>query len=63
MDYHCKVCVINPSRYRMNISILNQKLKEIDNCKQIKLNTENPLIKDIDRIFYAYIIEHNKKID
>ena len=48
----------------MNIKYKLFKLKthkEFNRCKQIKLTIENPFLKDLDRIFYAYIIEHIEK--
>ena len=29
----------------------------------IKLPIENPNINDVDKIFYAYLTEHNRKYD
>ena len=63
MDYHCKVCD-KPVKIKNKHKRFKSKThKEFDKCKHIKLTIENPLIKDIDRIFFAYIIEQNKKLD
>ena len=35
--------------------------KELDNYKHIKITIENHNIKKVDKAFYEYIIEHNKK--
>ena len=35
--------------------------KEFGKCRHIKLTIKNPDINKIDKIFYSYIIEYNKK--
>ena len=63
MDYYCEVCdiFIKPkSKYKLFKSITH---KELDKCKHIKLTIENLDINDIDKTFYAFVIQHNKKYD
>ena len=37
--------------------------KEFEKCKHIDLSIENPDINNVDEVFYAYIIQHNKEYD
>ena len=37
--------------------------KEFDNCKHMELGIENPDINNVDEVFYAYIIQHEKEYD
>ena len=63
MDYYCQVCdiFIEPkSKYKHFKSNIHKELKK---CKHIKVNIENNNINGVDRAFYTYIIEHNKKFD
>ena len=58
MSYYCDKTIelkSKSSHFKSNIH------KEFERCKNIKLTIENPNINDIDEIFYAYNIEHNKK--
>ena len=61
MDYYCKKCNIfirASGKYKLFWSITHD---ELDKCKHIKLTFQNPDKNDVDRAFYAYIIQHNKK--
>ena len=63
MDYYCEICniFIKPKgKYKYFISNTHKKIGE---CKHIKLTFENPNINEIDKTFYAYIIQHNTKYD
>ena len=63
MKDYCEVChrFVKPtSKYKYFESKIQ---KEFDNCKHIKLTIKNPVINNIDRAFYEYIIQHNKKFD
>ena len=63
MDYYFETCdiVIKPKRkyrhFKLNIH------RGLDECKHIKHTIENPDIIEIDNVFHAYIIQHNKKYD
>ena len=63
MDYYCEICeqFIKPKsknkHFKSNIH------EEFDICQHRKLTIENPDINDVDRAFFAYIIEHKKKFD
>ena len=56
----CDKCIKPKSKYKHFKSIFH---KEFDRCKHIELIIENLNINDIDEIFYAYIMVHNKKYD
>ena len=63
MDYDCDVCdkFIKPkSKYK---HFKSNKHKESDKCKHMELTIENPDIYNVDEVFYAYIIQHNKQYD
>ena len=63
MGYFCDVCdkSIRPkSKYKL---FKSNDQNQVDRCKHIELMFENPNINNIDEIFHAYIIEHNKKYD
>ena len=63
MDYYCEVCdflIKLKSKYNHFKTNIH---KEIDKCKNKKLSFENPHINNIDKAFYAYIIQHNKKTE
>ena len=63
MDYYCDVCdiFIKPeSKYQQ---FKSKTHKGLDKCKHITLTNQNPYINDMDEIFYAYIVEHNKRFD
>ena len=63
MDYYCEVCdkFIKPkSKYKHFISNI---YKEFNICKHMELPIENPNICNIDEVFSAYIIQHNKQHD
>ena len=59
MDYYCKVCDKFVKINNKNKHFKSKTHKELDKCKHTKLTIENPLMKDIDRIFHAYIIEQS----
>ena len=63
MSYHCNACERTIKLKSKNKHFKTNIHKEFDRCKFIKLTIENPNINDIDEIFYAYIIEYNKKYD
>ena len=61
MDYYCAICdlFIKPqSKYKQ---FKSNSHKEFDKCKRIKLTIENTDINDVDKSFYGYNIELNKK--
>ena len=60
MDYYCKVCDKSVKIKNKFKHLKSKPHREFDKCKHIKLTIRNPLIKDVDRIFYAYIIEDEK---
>ena len=63
MEYYCEVCdeFIEPnSKYKHFTSNTH---KEFDKSKHMESTIENPDINNIDEVFYAYIIQHNKKYD
>ena len=57
INTHIFVCI---PKYSYSQSI---NPKEIERCEDIKLSIEISNINDVDRIFYSYIIKHNKKYD
>ena len=63
MDYYCEVFdkLIKPeSKYKHNKS---NTQKEFATCKDIKRTTENLDINKVDRAFYEYVNQLNKKYD
>ena len=63
MDYYFNVCdkFIKPKNYYKHFE--SNTHKEFDKCKHTELTIENPDIKDVDEVFYACIIQHNKQYD
>ena len=63
MKYFCSVCdktiklKSKKKHFKSNIH------REFDKCTRKKLLNQSPNINDIDEIFYAYVIENNKKYD
>ena len=52
------------SNPKANKNILKSNTHEkLDECKHVKLPIKNPNINNIDKVFKAYIIEHNEKLD
>ena len=63
MDYFCEVCdifIIPKKKYEL---FKSKTQKEFDKGKHRKLLIENPDKNNVDKAFYEYIIEHNKKYD
>ena len=63
MDYDCKK---SPKNIKAKSNYKHFKSKshiEFDKCKQIILSPKDIDIKNRDKAFYLYIIEHNKKFD
>ena len=64
MDYcDCEVYDNHIKPKSKNKQIKSSIHKEFDRCRHIDLTVENANINEIDEIFHAYIIEHNKKCD
>ena len=63
VSYYCSVCDKTIKLKSKNKHFNSNIHKEFDRLKHIKLTIENPNINDIGEIFYAYLIEHNKKYD
>ena len=63
MDYYCEVCgkFIKPKSKFKHFKANTHK--EFDISKHMDLTIENTNIDDIDEVFYAYIIQHNKQYD
>ena len=55
------MCVTNFSNAREKINNLNQTHKEFGKCKHMELTIENPDINNVDEVFYAFNIQHNKQ--
>ena len=63
MDYYCDVC---PKYIKPNSKYSHLKSKshqEFDKYKRINLYHKDIEPNDVDKAFYLYIIEHNKKFD
>ena len=63
MSYYCDVCDKTIKLKSENKHSKSNNHREFDRCKHIKLTNESPNTNNIEEIFYAYIIEHNKKYD
>ena len=63
MDYYCEACDIFIKPESNKKHFISNTHKEFDKCKHIKLTMKNPNTNDVDEIFHAYIIEHNRKHD
>ena len=63
MDYYWEICdlFIKPKSKKNHFR--SEPHKELVKCKHMKLAIENLNINIVDKTFYAYIIEHNKKYD
>ena len=62
MDYYCEACDKFVEPKSKNKHFKSNVRKEFDKCKHLKLTIENFDINKVDRTFYEYIIQHNKKI-
>ena len=63
MEYYCEVYVnfIKPkSKYKHCKSNIH---KLFNKCTHMELTNENTDINNVDEVFYAYIIQHNKEYD
>ena len=63
MDYYSEVCdkIIKPkSKYK---HFKSNTHREFDKCKHMELTNENPDINNVDQVFYACNIQHNKEYD
>ena len=63
MNYYCEVCakfVKTKSKHKL---LKTNTHKESDKCKYMELTIENPNKDNVDEVFYAYIIQHNKQYD
>ena len=63
MDYYCDVCdkFIKPKSKHKYFN--SNTHKQFNKCKHIELTIDNPDLNNIDEVFYAYIIQHNKEYD
>ena len=63
MDYYCEVCdkFFKPKNKYKHFESNSQN--EFDKSKHIELTIENPDINNVDEVFYAYLIQHNKEYD
>ena len=63
MEYYCEVCdnyIKAKSKYKHFESNIHE---EINKSKHILLSLRDININDIDKTFYLYIIQHNKKFN
>ena len=63
MDYYCEMGdkhIKLESKYR---HFKSNTQKEFDKCEHIIITNENHNLNEVDRIFYSFITEHNKKFD
>ena len=61
MSYCCEVCDKTVDFKSKSSQLKSLSHKECDKSRHIKLTIKNPGVNKIDKTFYAYIIEHNKK--
>ena len=63
MDYYCDVCdkFIEPKSKIKPFKSNTQK--KFDQCKQMEIIIENPDLNNVDEVFHAYNIQHNKEYD
>ena len=59
MTFFCNVCDKTIKLKSKTAHFKSSIQKEFDRCKHRKLTIENPNMNDIDKIFHAYIIEHD----
>ena len=57
------MCKINLSNLSKKKRFKSNTHKETDKCKHMELTIEKPHKNNVDEIFYAYIVQHNKKYD
>ena len=63
MDFFCEVCdKFNKPKSKFKHFKSNTH-KEFDKCKHMELVIENLNIKNVDEVFYAYIIQQSKEYD
>ena len=63
MDYYCEVCdkfVNFQTKYKHSKSNID---KEFDKCNNVELIVKNRNIDNVDEIFCAYIVQHNREYD
>ena len=56
----CNIITKPKSKYK---HFKSNAYKEFDRCEHLELTIEKPNINNVDEVFYAYIIEHNKQYD
>ena len=61
--YHCEICdiIIKPKKKSRYFKSNNHK--NLARHKHIKLTIDNPDLDNIDKIFYTYINEYDKKYE
>ena len=63
MSYYCDVCDKTIKLKSKNNHLKSLSHREFDKCIYMKITIKKPDINKTDKIFYSYIIEHNKKYD
>ena len=63
MEYYCEIRDKYTKSKSKKKHFESNTLNELDKCKHLKLSSENLDIININKILYAYIMEHNKKFD
>ena len=63
MDYYCDVCDTFFKPKSRNKHFKSNTHEDFDICKNLEITIGNPDINNIDEVFYAHIIQHNKQYD
>ena len=61
MRYYCTICFLDIKKKSKYSHLKSKSHKEFEKYKHIILSLKNIDIKDVDEIFYLYMIDHNKK--
>ena len=63
MDYYCEVCEIFIKPKSRKSHFISKSHTELDSSKHMKLLPKGMDINNVDKTFFEYIIEYNKKFD
>ena len=61
MRYYCDICLRDIKKESENSHLKSKSHKKFDKYKHKILSLKNVDMKDVDKIFYLYIKDHNKK--
>ena len=61
MRYYCNICSLDIKKKSKHSHLKSKGHKEFEKYKHIIISFGNVDIKDVDKIFYLYVKDYNKK--